>query len=245
MIYIFRKLQESGGPWNRFSVINNNFDHKNPNDPDALSAKLGDLSQGIGSEYELDVQDSNEARSKREDLLSMFGYLKLSKEEVRKMLYMKENEIINSLNSHIEHFSSEVQPEDVRYFTYKDTTILSAVSSASKTIGGRILFRNVTGRFAWEFSYIQALSPQSIEPGKKTFDDINQKTLTIDSASLFDEEFLQKQKNLKDKLSSHSPQLKIEINPDGTEHKDVFKELFEYIREYVNDYVEVRNFIFY
>jgi len=186
-----------------------------------------------GSHYELDVQDSNEVRSKRENLLSIFGYLKLPKEELLKMLYMRENELIDSLNSHIENFSSEVQPKDVRYFTFKDTTLLSAVSSASKTIGGRILFRNVTGRFAWQFSYIQALSSKSIESGKMTFDDINQKTLTIDSTSLFEDEKTLKQK------TSQEKQLKIEINPEFNNPKDVFKELFEYIKDHVSDYIEV------
>src|SRR5688572_1445737 len=88
-------------------------------------------------DYELDVKDFDETARKRESLISMFGYLSLSKDELSKARYMREKDLVSYLNSQISSFSSESQHSDAKYFTFKDATFISAIrSSSSKNIGG-------------------------------------------------------------------------------------------------------------
>lgn len=174
---------------------------------------------------------------KEEFLIAMFNYLSLSKEDVTRALHMREKELIDYLNAQINSFNSENQHPDAKYFTYKDTTFVSYISPSSRTIGGRVLFRNITGRFAWEFSYIRALSQNSIEKGPKRFGEINQEALVLPSISLF-KDTLEEQKTAKEILNS---QRQIELKVEGEDCKDVFKQLFEYIKEHVSGFEEVRN----
>lgn len=196
------------------------------------------------NDFDLDIQDVQDL-GKRQNLLSLFSFLPISQEERQRMLHFKDKEIIDNLNSLLNSYNTETQHNDVLYFTFKENTLISAAGASSKSIGGRVLFRNMTGRFAWEFSYIQALGTKSIEDGPKTFEDINQKTFTVSSASLFaapvpseeNPKEASEEKGEKNEIGLH-----VDVNPDVSNacHRDIFNELFEYIKSHVNDYAEVR-----
>ena len=191
------------------------------------------------NDYELDIQDSNESKRKRDRLISLFDYLPFPKDELKKMLHVmsvRERDIIDYLNYQINSLSSETQHGDVRYLTFRDTTFISAASSSSRTTGGRVLFRNMTGKFAWEFSYLQALDQRALERHPKTFDDINKKTLTVKGVNLFQEN-VQERPSATDALNL---QLRSDLDQEVSTQRDVFKELYDYIKQHVTDFVEVR-----
>jgi len=198
------------------------------------------------NEFALDIQDVQDL-DKRQNLLSLFSFLPISQEERQRMLHFRDKEIIDNLNSLLNSYNTETQHNDVLYFTFKENTLISAAGASSKSIGGRVLFRNMTGRFAWEFSYIQALGTKAIENDPKTFEDINQKTFTVSSASLFAAPAPQAEDNqaLKEAIEEKEGGLRVDVNSDANNasHRDVFNELFEYIKSHVNDYVEVNLFV--
>lgn len=176
-----------------------------------------------------------EEMARREEFLSMFKYLWFSKEDEKQLIQMKENELVGQLNLLINSFSPKTHPKDLLYYGYKDQTLISLVGPSSKSIGGRFLFRNITGRFAWEFSYIQCLQANAAEKTATYFGDLSESTLDLDYPNIFYEDTAAKVK---------MPSLKGDGSPRRSivekEHRDVFRELFEYIRDHVSEYEEVR-----
>lgn len=242
-------MEEFDGPRERFRADYSNLKEaakSETTDTQTSISKLDDT-QSLDihdNDYELDIQDSNESKRKRDRLISLFDYLPFNKDDLKRLLQtmsIRERDIIDYLNSQINSLSSETQHSDVRYLTFRDNTFISAASSSSRTTGGRVLFRNMTGKFAWEFSYLQALDQKALERHPKTFDDINKKTLTVKCLNLFQEkENVQERPSATDALNL---QLRGDLDQEVQTQRDVFKELYDYIKQHVTDFVEVRMII--
>lgn len=237
-----RRLEEFDGPRERFNADFSRLSVMAKSETTETQTTISKLEDAqsldmYDNDYELDIQDSNESKQKRDRLVSLFDYLPFPKDELKKMLHamsVRERDIIDYLNSQINGINSETQHGEVRYLTFRDTTFISAASSSSRTTGGRILFRNMTGKFAWEFSYLQALDQKALEPKPKMFDDINKKTLTVKCLNLFQEN-VQVKPSAVDTLNL---QLREAQDKEAPTQKDVFKELYEYIKQHVTDFVE-------
>jgi len=174
----------------------------------------------------------NKFDSKIEELLFKFRFLWISNEEVKQLLTMREKELVDSLNSQINNFNPERQLKNIQFFDYRGG-IVSLVGPSSGTIGGRFIFRNITGRFAWEFSQLQCLKSSALETPVKNIDELNESVLTLDCPNLF-------QENVNSMISIKNDVLTKRTISEKVEQRDPFKELFVYVKEHVNDYEEVR-----
>ena len=184
-----------------------------------------------GDEQE-DHPQPSKFESRTEELLFKFRFLWISNEEVKQLLTMREKELVDSLNSQINNFNPERQLKNIQFFDYRGG-IVSLVGPSSATIGGRFIFRNITGRFAWEFSQLHCLKSSALEKPIQSFDELNESTLTLDCPNLF-------QENPNNMISIKNDVLTKRAISDKMEQKDPFKELFTYVKEHVNEYEEVK-----
>ena len=239
-----RKLGEADGPWKRFSVLEPSY----MSSPDHLSqsSHTSDITSNTENklneaEYELDVEDATEQRQKRGNLMLHFDYIPASKDEILRMLHMREKDVIDTLNGKINSFNSEAQHKDIRYFTFKDNALISAMNNPLQTTGTKILFRNMTGKFTWELSYIQALNRASFESRTTAFSEISENTLKIPFGTLLPELTSRKPSNENEPPSPLLTFTRKESHEEALFQKDLFNESFNYIKEHVTDFIEVIN----
>lgn len=185
-----------------------------------------------------DVKEGKRFESKQEEFLFMFRYLWISYEEVKQLLVMKEKELIDSLNTQINNFTPERQVKNSMFFSYKDNTLISLVTPTSRTQGGRVIFRNTSGRYAWEFSQIHCIKGSALDKTIKGFDELNESFVAFDTPNLFQEDASKRVVSIKGAM------LPKRAMSEKFEQRDPFKELFQYIKEYVTDYEEVGTFYF-
>jgi len=172
--------------------------------------------------------------SKQEEFLFMFRYLWISYEEVKNLLVMREKELIDSLNTQINNFTPERQAKNVLYFGSKDNTLISLVSPTSRTQGGRLIFRNTSGRYAWEFSQIHCIKASALEKPIKSFEELNESTIKFDCPNLFQEDASKRGVSIK-----AGAMLPKRAMSEKFEQRDPFKELFQYVKQHISEYEEV------
>lgn len=125
-------------------------------------------------------------------LVTRFDYLQFPEAFSKKLILFKETELIDYINMLISKFSSEAQDPNMIYFSYKDNTVISHVGQGSRDSASRIIYRNQTGKFAWEFGYIKALNPSVIYGGKKTVDSILHNRMKVKIKDFFEKERFEK-----------------------------------------------------
>ena len=78
------------------------------------------------------------------------------------MIAKNEQELMDCINMHINNYSSDNPDSRTLFFSFRDTALLSFVDSQAKTVGGRVIMRNMTGRYAWEFSNLPCLNERAV-----------------------------------------------------------------------------------
>lgn len=170
---------------------------------------------------------------KYKEFLSIFRYLWIPNEDIKQLLLLKEKELVDNLNTRINNFMPESQANNVRFFDYKGDTLISLVAPSSRTLGARMIFRNITGRFAWEFSHIACLKASAMEKATKSFEELNESVVTFECPNVYDEE------DSKKAISIKVDMLPKKTISDKLEQKDPFRELLAYVKENIQEYEEV------
>jgi len=110
--------------------------------------------------------------------------------------------------------------------------LISLVTPTSRTQGGRGIFRNTSGGYAWEFSQIHCIKGSALDKTIKGFDELNESFVAFDTPNLFQEDASKRVVSIKGAM------LPKRAMSEKFEQRDPFKELFQYIKEYVTDYEE-------
>ena len=177
-------------------------------------------------------RESKEYISPREEFLRSFEYLKLPKEEYSKLLLMKETELLNNLNMHINNYNPDAHEPDVMYFAYRDSSLISFSAQSEKGVGSKLILRNMTGRFAWNFIFLHSVHPDCIKPGAKGFEKIVKQKLKVKTLDPFEENKPENKKAEEQQL------LKKKSLSEEEARKDIFKELADKIKELIPDLKE-------
>jgi len=181
--------------------------------------------EGIGIEQLLLLGSDGEKTLKRTRLLDPFQYLPFQKDEMMQLLIMRERELIDYINMQIRRYTPDKLPEGVMYLCYQDSALLVNVGESSRTIGGRILMRNITGRFGWEFSYLSTLNSNVHQRGPKRFDELPYNQLTIIPYSPYEEDMLVPSRKGSSKKNTSIPK----TFPTDIGGKDILKEWTEFL----------------
>ena len=94
----------------------------------------------------------------QEKFINTFKFITTTESQL-KLLKSKGNEFIDVLNMMINNYSPENPDKNTIHLSLFDNSILSIIETPKdKNIATRLIMRNLSGRFAWEFNHIRAFN---------------------------------------------------------------------------------------
>ena len=242
----------------RGSIILNNND----------KAALMDLE----SKYSLDVKKQNspmqyhmlETKSSitrgQEKFINTFKFITTTELQL-KLLKSKDNEFIDVLNMMINNYNPEYHDKNSIYLSLFENSILSVIETAKdKNMATRLIMRNLSGKFAWEFNHIRAFNEKLFTETQFNPNNIYVEKFQATSLHNEIEEISEIQSNSSN-LNSDIQMIVRDIRSEailGTEdiesniekeilqnieeikelHKDKFAEMLEYIQDNIQDFTK-------
>jgi hypothetical protein len=167
----------------------------------------------------------NEEETQELRLNRHFKYLALSHEEITKILNdQTSQDLCNFLNTQIANFVPNCQMGDVLNLAYRDHSIFTYTGPVGKVNSVRMITRNMTGRFAWEFRRIISFNKNITLEGGKKISDILESNMR-----------LKQSRPSHEKMGTEYPEV---LDLDEVAGNDIFEKISERVKEYTDDFKE-------
>jgi hypothetical protein len=200
-------------------------------DEESLSPTKSQSTRDTRITYHFGVKDLEEQRPKIKDLVNKFSFIHLPEKDSLGLLFLPERELVNYLNTLMYTFNPDSPDPSTNYFSYKENTVITNVGTSARKfgVGARYIFRNSTGKFAWEMTYIPALNENIINSEKKHIEKLLQRTVKLKSGDFGRTK--EKKEEIKDDLELKRVHFDDEKENEIDLRRDLVQKIFEWARE--------------